>query len=180
MGARRLFFAIWPRDSERGEIVSATRGHVGACGGTPTKPSNLHATLAFLGSVAMERIGCVEEAAGLVRSRPFVLPLDSLQYWKRPGILALCATRAPTELVELVQELWRELAACGFAPDSRPFRAHTTLARRADCCVSLDNPPCVAWKVDHFVLAESVTDHRGARYGVLRRWSLRNLRSTIS
>jgi len=172
MKTKRLFFAIWPRDSERREIDSATRNHVDISRGRPTKLSNLHVTLAFLGSIPADRVGNVEAAAGLVRSAPFVLSLESLQYWKRPGILALCAEPTPVELAELVHGLWRGLEPCGFTSDPRPFKAHVTLARRAERRPPLDDSFRVAWKVDDFVLAESVTDPEGACYKVLRCWPL--------
>ena len=172
MSTKRLFFAAWPGDSERRDIERATRDHVENSRGKPTRTSNLHATLAFLGSVAVDRIADVEAAAERVRTGPFELCLDSIEHWKKPGILALCAKRTPRELAALVDGLWHALEPLGFIADTRPFKAHVTLVRRAGRRPPLDDRPGVTWNVDEFVLAESVTDPEGAFYKVLRRYSL--------
>ena len=170
---KRLFFALWPREVERQELESAARRHAGSCGGAVTRSANLHVTLAFLGSVAIDRVNELIEAAADVRGEPFRLHLNVLEYWRRPRIVALCAERAPPELLALERVLWQRLGKLGFEREVRPFRAHATLARRVYGRPSLEDPPSVVWQVDEFALVESVTDPAGARYAALKRWPLR-------
>ena len=169
---KRLFFALWPARDTRDAILTVTRPLVRISGGRAVVPENLHATLAFLGSVKSDRLSAIIGVADQIHAAPFAVYLDRLEFWKRPRILALCASRTPPELLNLVQNLWRGLETCGFTPEKRPFRAHVTLARKASRMPQTDSGLLVDWELDQFVLAESVTDPKGVRYAVLRRWRL--------
>nr|VFJ57194.1 MAG: 2'-5' RNA ligase [Candidatus Kentron sp. DK] len=168
---RRLFFALWPTQAARKALVGL-QGRLNPAG-RPTPGENLHSTLAFLGSVDTERQVCVERAAGRVIAPPFELRLDRVGCFPRAGIIWSGVSGAPPALHTLVERLNRELAACGFEPDKRPFTAHVTLARKAEEPLKNAPHPPVAWWVDEFCLAESETLSRGARYRIRKRWPLR-------
>ena len=71
------------------------------------------------------------------------------------------------ELARVTAELWAALAPLGITRDTRPFQPHLTLARKVShppAARRLDRPVC--WTLRGFVLVESVTDPRGARYTV--------------
>jgi len=67
---RRLFFAFWPDEATREAMHHSARKAVRGSGGRPVPASNLHVTVAFLGSVAeslrpeVERIGAEVAAEG--------------------------------------------------------------------------------------------------------------------
>jgi 2'-5' RNA ligase len=171
--SRRLFFALWPEESIAERIAAATALHERAAGGRAIPPRKLHLTLAFLGSVAASRLPCVRAAAGALRGAPFELLLCRVEHWARPRILALAPAESPPALAALVADLWRALAACAYEPETRPFRAHLTLAREArpPRGVRLEIDP-IAWQVRELCLTESITDPRGARYERLQSWPL--------
>lgn len=52
----RLFFALWPDDLGRADLARAIHEAARSCGGRPVPEHNLHATLVFLGSVAVNRL----------------------------------------------------------------------------------------------------------------------------
>jgi 2'-5' RNA ligase len=170
--AQRLFFALWPDENMRQALRRATRKAVRKSGGRAVTPENFHITLAFLGSVPAERLGCIRAAAGRVRAAPVNLTLDRLGYFARPRLLWLGTGDVPATLTVLVQKLNAALGACEFRPDPRPYRPHVTLARKASKPGELDTPPPIVWHACHFVLVESVTAARGPHYQVLESWPL--------
>ena len=135
--------------------------------------ANWHITLAFLGSLDVERRRCVERVADAMRVPAFELWLDRLGFWPRPGgILWLGASQPPEALVRLATRLGEEISSSAIELDRSPFHAHLTLMRRVERVVRLDPPTPLCWPVGDFVLCESVTDPGGARYRVLTRWAL--------
>ena len=65
------------------------------------------------------------------------------------------------------------LEAARFPVEERPFAAHVTLLRHADCT---SPPPAeelrIEWPVKDFVLVESELRPGGASYRILQRWPL--------
>jgi 2'-5' RNA ligase len=72
----------------------------------------------------------------------------------------------------LVERLWTELATCGFERESRPYRPHIALLRKARGLPGgvLEDP--IPWEVREFVLVTSLSVPDGPRYKVLQRWPL--------
>lgn len=198
----RLFFALWPDEPSRAALADATQEFVRGRGGRPVPAGNFHVTLAFLGSVREELVPellAIARDAALVTSsmaggganrvssstRPVVtLAFDRLEYWRKPQLL--CATASgPSEssgrhstAVELAALLKTRLTAAGFTPDSKPFRAHVTLARKVPPpreAPSVGARPAmhpVQWSFREFVLVDSRTEPDGSLYSVLDSWLL--------
>lgn len=174
---RRLFFALWPDAAARAALAAATREAVSASDARAVPPQNLHATLAFLGSVPGRRIaeleGLARRVAGtFVPQCPLMLQFDELAYWAGPEILvALCAAESPAAR-SLANLLKTETEAAGFAPDLKPFHAHVTLARKVGRApvVAMRRP--VQWRFDAFALIESRTAADGAAYSVRQSYLL--------
>lgn len=169
---QRLFFALWPNEPVREQIDLLARQHVHK-NGKRTRRENHHITLVFLGSVEAERRACLEESASGVVAAPFELALDRFGYWMRPRILWLGASHMPAALLDLVAQLNTGMQACGLSPETRPFQAHVTLARKLSRGPS--SSPQVAtvlWPISTFCLIESLLTPEGSRYQVLREWPL--------
>ncbi|MGQ0593486.1 MAG: RNA 2',3'-cyclic phosphodiesterase [Gammaproteobacteria bacterium] len=170
---QRLFLALWPDEALRCRIAAMAET-ARVTGGRPVPRANWHITLAFLGSLEVERRRGVEREADAVRVPAFELWLDRLGFWLRPGgILWLGTSQPPEALVRLATRLGEGISNSGIEADPRPFHAHLTLMRRVERAVRLDPPTPLRWPVADFVLCESVTDPGGARYRVLARWPLR-------
>ena len=100
-------------------------------------PYSIHLTLKFLGNIAIDRIGeitgAVEEAAGGIS--PFRLEVTGLGVFpnlKRVQIVWVGVGGDVESLSQLQQRIESNLAPLGFAPESRPFTPHLTLARLRD------------------------------------------------
>ncbi len=185
--SRRLFFALWPTVKQQASMAKATREVLQASGGRPVPESNLHVTLAFLGSVPERRLGELAAIAQRIASSPGAgQPLHvwfaRLEYWKRAQVL--CAVPAAGAIshaaAELAAALKIELVAAAFAPDLKPFRAHVTLARkvsrRSDWQHDL-GADSVPWSFTGFSLMASRTDASGALYSIVESWLLAKRRS---
>ena len=100
-------------------------------------PYSTHLTLKFLGSVAVDRIdeitGAIEEAARGMS--PFHLEVKELGVFpnlRRVQVAWVGISGEVNKLGQLQQRLESNLARLGFAPESRPFTPHLTLARLRD------------------------------------------------
>ncbi|MGH8273453.1 MAG: RNA 2',3'-cyclic phosphodiesterase [Gammaproteobacteria bacterium] len=166
---RRLFFALWPDAATRSAIRRTTRQAVRQVGGRPVPAENYHLTLAFLGAQPEVRIPALLEAAAGVAPPRGELSLDRLGCFSRARVLWLGPERTPSGLRRDAHALWDALAPLGVARERRPFAAHLTLARKIACPPEAQIRP-ILWRYAGFILAESVTDPRGARYTVIAKW----------
>jgi len=97
-------------------------------------PYSVHLTLKFLGSVPIDRIGditrAIEEAAQGIP--PFHLEVKNLGVFpnlRRVQVAWVGISGQLDKLGQLQQGIESNLARLGFAPESRPFTPHLTLAR---------------------------------------------------
>jgi len=170
---QRLFFALWPDGEVRESMDNLARQHA-RHNGRAVVPENLHITLVFVGGVSVEQRVCMEAAAATIVAPPaFTVTFDRLGFWPRPRILWVGASVMPPELSDLVTALNSALIPCGYQPETRPFQAHVTLARKAQRPPEIVTIPPIVWPVDAFCLVESVTGERGSEYRVIGRWPLR-------
>jgi 2'-5' RNA ligase len=168
---QRLFFALWPDAAIQNELESVSGQLLGKrIRRLPAE--KLHVTLAFAGSVNAAVRRCLEDMAAVVTAEPFEMCVDRAGHWSRPRILWAGPSHAPPELWQLVGALREVFEACGLQPESRPYQAHITLARKIRRAPpALDFEP-VHWSIGDFCLVESVTDTTGAQYRILRHWKL--------
>lgn len=125
----RLFLGLWPEPA----TMPALAAHAGAWSWTPgarrTPPERLHITLHFLGNVAAARLPQLREALELPWGGCELL-LDRATVWPG-GIAVLEATQVPAALARLHAGLGERLLALDLPPETRPYRPHATLARKA-------------------------------------------------
>jgi 2'-5' RNA ligase len=167
----RLFFALWPDDATRVALERWSAAIHRVAGGRATRGDSIHMTLAFLGDCDPERLDDLKAAAAGVRVRPFELALDEVGFWKHNRIAWAGATRTPTALETLVNDLRAALAAAQFAFDPKPFVPHVTLVRKAQPGVVVPALDPIRWRVTGFVLVRSVMRPAGSDYLVEARWA---------
>lgn len=170
-------------------LIQAAAEAIRVAGGRAIAQANLHATLAFLGSVPRARFddlgaiaadvaaswrqstGSRDPTADSSRAPPIVVHFDGTEYWRRPEILVAHATEVPQAATDLARVLQESLVAGGFSPDLKPFRAHVTLARQVKRTRNARMSP-VTWTFDSFALVASQTAPSGSSYSVVRTWAL--------
>jgi len=157
----------------REAMVRATRKAAQASGGRPVPATNLHVTLAFLGSVLERRLGELAAiAAGAATGGPFEIAFDHLEHWRAAQLLCALPAEAPAPIMELVGGLQDGLAASGFAPDLRPFRPHVTVVRKVPRPGRIEQIHPVEWSFTELALVESRTLATGALYSVVESYLL--------
>jgi 2'-5' RNA ligase len=183
MSARRLFFALWPDAAMREALFAATRDAVRSTqGGRSVPVENLHLTLAFLGAVPEPALAGLRQLARDVSTRastpggpaaaPLDATLDTIDYWRRARLLCATAAREPPRAAAFALALIGALAAAGFRPDLKPFRAHVTLARQVRDAPRTASMAPVVWTFDALALIESRTAAEGSSYSIVESWAL--------
>ncbi len=100
-------------------------------------PYSIHLTLKFLGSIATDRIGEITRAmeAAARGIPPFHLEVKGLGVFpnlRRVQVAWVGIGGEVDKLSQLQQRIESNLVPLGFAPESRPFTPHLTLARVRD------------------------------------------------
>ena len=169
----RLFFALWPSQVIRDQLIQRYQGFKDLHGRGRRLPDyNLHLTLHFLGNIDLERVDCFEKQARQVRARPFDLKLTRNGYFNRPKIVYLGMDSVPDGLVELHAQLGDVIQHCDFMPEQRSYNPHVTMARKILSAPRHDEIEPINWSVSDFVLVQSVPVEGGVKYRVKQRYIL--------
>ena len=168
----RLFFALWPSDEVRQAIVEALSRLPAQLDGRVMQTQNLHATLHYVGQVTESTKDCMHAAAQSVKAEGFQLNIDRLGLFPKAKIFWMGAQNTPEQLMQLHVKLGTALEDCGFVTDKRAFALHLTLLRKCRGPVPAETGFSIPWRVEEFVLVESITYKEGIKYQVLERYSL--------
>jgi len=164
---RRLFFACWPDEQVRSEIVERRR-LIDGLSPRRVPDHNLHLTLLFLGNQPAERLPQLLAAAGKLSAQAFSLRLDRFG-WFAGARVAWLGGPAPAAAQALVAQLTDLAGALALTFDQRRFHPHVTLYRKVASQPAFPPPPVLAWPVREFALIESLP---ARPYQVLRTWPL--------
>jgi 2'-5' RNA ligase len=173
-GTARVFFALWPSPREQAALAAWQPALRALCGGKSMHAANLHATLVFLGNVALQRLEALKLAAQEVQGRKFEVAFDQARYWGHNHIVYAAPARVPAALAQLVGDLEQSLVRHRFRFDAHSeYQPHITLLRRAKW---RDAPlPQMApsrWHMESFALVQSVAGGEGVRYEVIAEFPL--------
>ena len=98
--------------------------------GNFSKPENLHLTVAFLGECEAKMTAAAKKAMDSPHFEPFSFSIDRIGcFRRRGGELWWAGVRECKELTVFQRELSGTLAAAGFEPEAREYKAHITLGR---------------------------------------------------
>jgi 2'-5' RNA ligase len=169
----RLFFALWPDETESAAIAAWQPSLMQLCGGRQLPAANLHNTLVFLGNVALERLEALQLAAQEVACAKFRMTFNIARYWGHNQIVYAAPGTVPPPLMQLVKELEQKLLHHHFSYERRGYKPHVTLLRHAQWTdTPLPEMLPVVWAVREFVLVQSVSEGQGMRYEILARFAL--------
>lgn len=164
----RLFFALWP-PREAAEALHAWAMQARqSTGGRVTRADAIHLTLAFLGETGPARAEAALAAAKRVRAIRTKLPIEQAACWKHNRVVWVGPRETDPSLADALRA---ELHGEGFTFETRPFKAHVTLIRKAGSG-SLPALPPVDWPVRSFVLVHSELSAKGSAYRVLQEFPL--------
>jgi 2'-5' RNA ligase len=151
----RLFLALWPDDATRAAIAAWQRDWAWAPEAALVPAERFHLTLHFIGNVAREKLPRL--GSGLkVAFAPFDFELRRGEVWPN-SVAVLQPDRAAPEMERLQEDLAGALRRLELPVESRPFRPHVTLARRARGAVPPPEHAGVRWRANlGYVLAQSL------------------------
>jgi 2'-5' RNA ligase len=162
----RLFLGLWPTPPVRSGLL----GWRDACTWTPgakvVAAERLHVTLHFIGAVPRSEIDRVRTGLAMP-APPFELRFGRPEMWPH-GLAVLAPLEVPEALAALHARLGAALQRLALPVESRPFRPHVTLARRAAGTRLVEAADDVCWAVDNWSLIESRPG--GGGYQVLETW----------
>jgi 2'-5' RNA ligase len=152
-GNARLFVALWPEPAVRDAIVAWSERWRWNASAKRVRAEHLHLTLHFLGDVPRERLPELRRALDLPFA-PFTIALERAALWAS-GTAVLEPVRTPLCLRQLHAALGEALQRLALPVETRAFRPHVTLARRAGPAKPPDSAAKSRWRVDGYALVES-------------------------
>lgn len=169
--AWRLFLALWPSAVERDATLAHAASWAWPAQVRRAPADRLHVTLHFIGAVEAGRVPALADALA-TRFEPVRLAFDEAEVWPG-GIAVLRPSRLPASLEALHGRLGAALDGFGLPPETRPYKPHVTLARKAQGA----QPPAgfapVGWQVNGgYALVRSLPG--GAGYRTLRHYPARD------
>ena len=164
----RLFFALVPEPGLLREVDALRRDL--RLEGRPVPMERLHATLVFLGSQPLSRIGELCNLAQEIPLPALRLVLNRAGSFDRARVAWIGADRVPQELTDFRARLADGLVARRFSFDRKRWDFHITVYR--DLRTPGANMPVepLYWQLREYVLMQSVQDRAGLSYRVIGRW----------
>jgi 2'-5' RNA ligase len=164
----RLFYALWPDDAARAELMRLQSGLHGRL----TRYDNFHITLAFLGQQPAALLPALKEILERLPTGSMTLTLNRSGYFSRNRIAWAGMHAPPDALFELQRSLAQLLVRKQVAYDAQSsFKPHVTLARNASPPSDMVFTPIV-WRASQVVLVQSDMQRDGVIYRVLGSRSL--------
>ena len=171
--AARVFFALWPKAAESGQLAAWQAPLKRLCGGRAMHGETLHNTLVFVGDVELYGLEVLQLAAQEVSGEGFELCFDEARYWGHNHIVYAAPRHVPPPLARLADALEQRLTAHRFKFDQHEYKPHVTLLRNAhwsDAPLPAMQP--VSWQIEDFALVQSVHRDGLTDYRVLARFPL--------
>jgi len=144
------------------------------------KPQNIHVTLRFLGNITPNMVEKIFEEMNRVQFTPFDVKISGLgafPHLRYPRVVWTGITEGADQLRDVFNQLEPRLRNLGFAPDTKGFSPHLTIARvkggrnKAELVKFInENADCEfgTIKADCLKLKRSDLTPRGPIYSVLK------------
>jgi 2'-5' RNA ligase len=159
----RLFYALWPDDATRTELMRVQAG----IHGRKTHYENLHITLAFLGEQPTTVLPALKDILDHLPKSAMTLTLDRLGYFPRNRIAWVGMHDVPDTLFTLQSTLAQALLQQDVSFDNRSaFKPHVTVARDATAPPDMVFAP-ISWQANQVALVQSKAQPDGVSYRVL-------------
>ncbi len=149
----RLFIALWPDPAVRDALAAWSEQWQWNARASRVRAERLHLTLHFLGDVPRALLPALKPVLRLPFA-PFTLALGRGAVW-RGGVAVLEPDPVPLRLHQLHDALGEALRGLALPIETRPYRPHLTLARRASAALSPGRGPRLRWPVHSYALVES-------------------------
>jgi RNA 2',3'-cyclic 3'-phosphodiesterase len=188
----RVFFAFWPDAETAVHLHQIALQWQKKLGGRVTRADSIHATLVFVGNVSADQLPALLALPSSIQLPAFQVSFDTADCWQHNHIAHLGMHNLPEPLRQLQFELETGVRGLDLKIETRAYRPHLTLIRKAECnlantntntnantnanknLAAKENPAIkpVTWSVRDFVLVKSSMSANGSRYEQIGRWPL--------
>jgi 2'-5' RNA ligase len=168
----RMFFGLPVDAALAARLAPLACTTAEAAGGRPVPPANLHATLAFIGTVPRAQVARLETIGDAMNGSALELTLDRVGSFRGARVAWIGASQVPATLTRLQSTLAEALRDAGYRTDERPYHPHVTLARHCRHAFAITAVAPLPWRVDTMTLYESMTLPAGPRYVARATWTL--------
>jgi 2'-5' RNA ligase len=178
----RLFVGIPLSAGVRAELTSALTPAISQVKGWRwASAESWHITLQFLGNTSQEKCEFLSAQIRDLQCPAVPIQTDGLDFFERAGIFYAGVSLRP-ELSALQRKVSDAATQSGFAPETRPYHPHITLARAKDRVrgralrafrdMLPEDPEFSPFLAEEFLLFESFLGPAGARYEIRERFEL--------
>lgn len=134
------------------------------------KPENIHITMRFLGNITPPTVEKVFEEMKKVQFIPFDVKIQVIgvfPHMRYPRVVWVGITEGADQMQSIFSQLEPRLRKLGFAPDSKGFSPHLTIAR-------------VKSGRNKAELVKCISENANSEFGVIRAECLRLKRSNLT
>jgi len=134
------------------------------------KPENIHITMRFLGNITLPMAEKIFEEMKKVQFTPFDVKIQgtgAFPHLRYPRVVWVGITEGADQMRSIFSQLEPRLRKLGFAPDSKGFSPHLTIAR-------------VRSGRNKAELVECISENVNSEFGVIRDECLRLKRSDLT
>ena len=167
----RVFYGL-PLDDALEALAPLLPAIVEEAQGRPVPAANLHATLAFVGSISREAFDRLARIGQELPRAPIALALDTVGSFRGARVAWVGPSSLPPELTRLHDALSARLREDAFQVEDRPYRPHVTVARHCKHALPARSIGALPWRVRRIVLYESIGAEGGPRYEPRAQWPL--------
>ncbi len=165
----RYFFALWPDEATKNQLSEHQHTLSAHGDGTPSRPKNLHLTLAYLGPLHEQTLKTLSRFSCSLA--PFELSLNELRHCSKSQI-AYAAPKSNTSLTALHACLTKHLLTQGIKPERRVFAPHVTLTRNHQHAFHATSINPIHWFVHDVCLARAIPGKNPSDYEIIERTPL--------
>jgi 2'-5' RNA ligase len=134
------------------------------------KPENIHITMRFLGNITPPMVEKIFEAMRKVQFTPFDVKIQGVgvfPHMRYPRVVWVGITEGADQMRSVFSQLEPRLRKLGFAPDSKGFSPHLTIAR-------------VKSGRNKAELVKCISENANSEFGAIRAECLRLKRSDLT
>lgn len=173
-GTARVFFALWPETSVKEQLYTLAKKYQPQCNARLMQADTLHMTLQFIGEIAHARLPQLLQATDSVFAPSFDFKLEKISCWAHNKIAYAAPISEIAALNHLVKALQQVLVTAHIPFIGTQFTPHVTLLRHVEHAIAPQHIAPIMWRVNTFVLVESVTGKKGVHYRILQKWPLQH------
>ncbi len=170
--SKRLFIGLALPEPIAQQVQELRSNHLNDIPAKVINTSNFHITLAFLGSVNKQQEEQIRLNLDFSSHTQVSIHTRHFDYFKQAQIIYLAIAQHPS-LLSLHKHLHQQLKQCAIITESRQYRPHISLFKKAkQTHVFSVIPKKITWQAKEIHLYQSKTVNNKVEYHIIHTWLL--------